>query len=115
MLFNFARPSKDIPGLGNDRPDICYQFASLKDGEKEKSLTACGGEERLNILHVSESHIIQISFANPTLLQTLGAYLLKYEGMYYNGDNGISQYSTVKNLILLNLLVRSYVRYPRYI
>ena len=79
-LFNFNRPSKEMPELGNNRQDICYEFAKVREGGRDKSLTACGGEDRINVVHISESYLIQIIFVNPTLLATLGTYLIKYEG-----------------------------------
>ena len=83
-LYNFARSSKVIPDMAPEsRPDICYEFASLRDNGKEKSLTACGGEDRVNLIHISETNVVEVTFVSAALLRKLGTFLLKYEGMYY--------------------------------
>ena len=62
------------------RQDVCYEFALLRDGGPGKSLTSCGSENRVTNIHLSQSNEIEIKFVNPNVLETLGTYLLKYEG-----------------------------------
>lgn len=81
-LFRSEDSFNLLPGFEDSlgRPDVCYEFASLRDGGQVKSLTSCGGEDRVSNVYLSRSNEIKIQFVNPNVLETLGTYLLKYEG-----------------------------------
>ena len=84
-LYRTAESFQLLPGFEESlgRPDVCYEFALLRDGGHAKSLTSCGGENRVSNIYLSRSNEVQIQFVNPNVLQTLGNYLLKYEGMLF--------------------------------
>lgn len=80
-MFNLIR-SVDVTEEGAvvRHPDVCYEFAIVREEGIDKSLTACGNEDRQQVVYVSRTNEIYLQFASPNILQTLGALLLKYEG-----------------------------------
>ena len=64
------------PGYPGGRSNVCYELATVTEGEQERSITTCSGEERESIVYQSDSSMIDISVLSS------GSFLLYYEGEY---------------------------------
>ena len=58
----------------NGRSNVCYELATVKEGAHERSLTTCSGEQRENIVYLSDSSMIDI------VVLSSGTFLIHYEG-----------------------------------
>lgn len=48
---------------GASRPEICYDVALIRDGDKRRSVTACAGQARRRNMFISETNVVDLEFA----------------------------------------------------
>ena len=85
-LFNFARGRHIVNGEdgGEDpalsRSDICYELAEIREDGSKRRMTLCDGLQRHTSVYVSRGNVIDVQMVSGGTLETLGYFLLKYQG-----------------------------------
>ena len=84
-LYNFARyreaVSDDESGAAAvARADVCYELAEIQENGGKRRVTLCDGMERHTSVYVSKTNVIDVQMVSGGTLETLGYFLLKYEG-----------------------------------
>ncbi len=69
-------------GIGTNaeawRPDVCYEYALIKEKGSMKRVTVCGGEKREAHLYISQTNTVTVEVVSQAILKSLGPFLIKY-------------------------------------
>lgn len=64
--------------------EVCYELAEIREPSgANKRVTLCDGLNRENNIFISASNIVTVQFVSGPTLDTLGNFLLKYEGKLF--------------------------------
>ena len=95
-LFNlgqwFTEEDSLKPSSGSiGRPgDICYELAKAVEKNSEvRSITACTAGERESLVYTSDTNILSVYLIDRDMIQSVGPFLLKYEGKFPNIEQPI--------------------------
>ena len=83
-LLDFAMSSRRDSNNDNSHfgiPEICYKYAVIKERNKKKNTTVCGGQERERSMYLSDTNSVHIEVAAGRRGGNFGYFLLHYEGM----------------------------------
>lgn len=80
-LFNFVAMSVTGSVLSPES-SVCYEVATIEDGDTTKTVLVCGGDPRHKVIHISHGGPVKIAFADKSGLHALGHFLIHYEGNY---------------------------------
>ena len=77
-LFKFPKQSDD--SLLAPTSSLCYEIGRIKERNEQKNIMVCGTDPRHKHVYVSHGGDIEISFTEKAVLDTLGRFLLHYQG-----------------------------------
>ena len=81
-LHNFARYHSQDSGAISDqfRPDACYEFAVLKEGNSKKNVVGCVGEDRQTHIYTSTGNSVELYVLDRIIATEAVQFLLEYNG-----------------------------------
>jgi hypothetical protein len=82
-LLNFARTYK-LPSSGSQTAmsDVCFDVLRITESTSDRVVVnLCGRDQRENKIYLSKTNQIKVEFLDRRVLQSIGNFLLKYEGM----------------------------------
>ena len=80
-LYKFPKQSDD--SLLAPSSSLCYEIGRIKEGREEKNMMVCGTDPRHKTLYVSHGGDVHISFTEKAVLDTLGRFLVHFEGKLF--------------------------------
>ena len=87
-LLNFARSYK-MPSSGSQSvmSDVCFDVLQITESTSDRVVVnLCGRDQRENKIYLSKTNKIKVEFLDRGVLQSIGNFLIKYEGTLIRSD-----------------------------
>ena len=106
-LYNFAATA-ETDGALSPESSVCYEVGPIKEGDASKTVLVCGGDPRQKVVHISNGGPVEVSFVDKSVLNTLGHFLIHYEGQsrapfILHHDIGKLNTSNITNALFFSL------------